>query len=70
MVKWPRLDAERKRFREYLNTEYADTTHTNGRFGQGADKRGLRQRPYGDYLWAQDRGMFEWNFSEWKEGKV
>lgn len=35
-----------------------DTRHREGRFRQ-------LKRLYGDYLWHQDRDMFEYNYAEW-----
>jgi hypothetical protein len=48
-----------KRFREYLNEHFRDTPkHQNGRYQQ-------KTRPYGDYLYAQDRDMFQFEMREW-----
>ncbi len=58
----------KKEFREYLNAQPL------GDFGQWAGQSsatgrvlGPRKRPYGDYLYAQDRAMFDFEFEEWKE---
>ena len=48
----------RKEFREHLNREYPAPTHRNGVYRQ-------RSRPYGDYLWHQDREKFEADYREW-----
>ncbi len=50
----------RKQFREYLNKQYPVATcpHKNNQYGN-------TKRDYGDYLWHQDRGMFEANYSEY-----
>lgn len=62
--KWPKLDAGRKAYREHLNHEYAGGQHKNY---QGIHHFEQRSRPYGDYLWNQDRDMFEMNYAEWVE---
>lgn len=48
----------RREFRDYLNQTYPAPTHRNGRFHQ-------KTRPYGDYLWFQDREKFEVEYAEW-----
>ena len=45
-------------FRKHLNE--SDYKHRNGRFAQ-------RSRPYGDYLYKQDREKFEADFQEWRK---
>lgn len=57
----------RAMFRQYLNVEYggrvdqgADYQHKNNEFVQ-------RKRAYGDYLYNQDRSMFETIYREWLE---
>lgn len=53
----------RKAFREWLNATYGtDAEYRNGRYRQ-------RTRPYGDYVYAQDREMFEHEFAEAMRGK-
>lgn len=47
-----------KRFREYLNSLDQSVKHRNGRFQQ-------HTRPYGDYLYAQDREKFMADLREW-----
>ena len=48
----------RKEFREWLNRDFAEEPkHRNYRFQQ-------RTRPYGDYLWFQDREKFEADYQE------
>lgn len=48
-----------KRFREHLNVEYANATlHRHNRFQQ-------LSRPYGDYLYSQDRDKFMAELGEW-----
>ena len=50
-------------FRKHLNEINADTAnHKNGRYEQ-------KTRPYGDYLYYQDRERFEMEFYEWTHGK-
>lgn len=44
--------AQIRSFREYLNKKHADTKHKNRRYEQ-------KTRAYGDYLYAQDRAMFD-----------
>ncbi len=41
----------KKEFREKLNKEYSNPMHRNGRYRQ-------IKRPYGDYLYYQDRDKF------------
>lgn len=46
-------------YRKHLNETCADgTLHKNGRYEQ-------KTRPYGDYLYYQDREKFEVDFKEW-----
>ncbi len=45
-----------KAFREYLNTLYPELKYRNWAYGN-------RTRWYGDYLFAQDRAMFDENIS-------
>ena len=54
----------KKAFRQYLNeqAEKHGYKHKNFRFGQ-------RVRPYGDYLYAQDRDMFNENYGRWLKGE-
>ena len=48
-----------KRFKEYLNKiSEGQPMHFNGRYQQ-------RKRPYGDYLYAQDREKFMDDLNEW-----
>jgi hypothetical protein len=47
-----------KRFREYLNALPQTVRHRHGPYHQ-------RSRPYGDYLYAQDRERFLVNLREW-----
>lgn len=46
-----------KRYREYLN-DLPGNKHTERRFGQ-------RSRPYGDYLYAQDKERFYHDLAQW-----
>jgi hypothetical protein len=49
----------KKAFREFLNREHATSPkHRHARFQQ-------RTRPYGDYLYAQDREMFNVEYADW-----
>ena len=53
----------KKQFREYLNKQFAnDSKWKHNRFHQ-------RTRQYGDYLYFQDKVMFNVNYSEWLELK-
>lgn len=63
--KWPRLDAERKRFRELVNEQYSQEPHPY----KGTDGKtyGQRSRKLGDHMWNQDRDGFEMSFQEWQE---
>jgi NADH:ubiquinone oxidoreductase subunit len=50
----------KKAFREHLNKVHENTpNHRNGAYRQ-------RTRPYGDYLYAQDRDKFNVEYEEWK----
>jgi hypothetical protein len=50
----------RKEYRNYLNN-----LHGVNRDGKGANgKYKARSREYGDYLWFQDRDMFEASYQE------
>lgn len=51
---------KRKEFREYLNKEYG--VDTKGKGEKGRYK--ARTRKYGDYLWYQDRDLFEISYQE------
>lgn len=64
-----RMTDEQKEYKEYLNRTYPyDSTHNIGKGKNGRYKP--NSRPYGDYLWAQDREMFLAGFEEWlKKGK-
>ncbi len=48
----------KKAFREYLNS-LGGANHRNGMYQQ-------RTRPYGEYLYAQDRDKFNVDYEEWK----
>ena len=52
------LSKLRKQFREELNQGDYRHSHANNKYGN-------RKRAYGDYLYAQDRDKFEWDFQEW-----
>jgi hypothetical protein len=47
----------KKAFREYLN-QLGGENHRNGVYQQ-------RTRPYGDYLYFQDRDKFDVDYAEW-----
>ena len=49
----------RTAFRKHLNADASSYKHKNGRYEQ-------RTRPYGDYLWHQDRERFEVDFQEFR----
>lgn len=51
----------RKAFREYLNRVYAGSLFRNGIYQQ-------TKRPYGDYLYAQDREKFDYEFGMAMQG--
>lgn len=56
----------RKEFREHLNQKFPadpETNHRNGRYKQ-------KTRAYGDYLWNQDRAMFENDYQEYLAGRL
>lgn len=54
----------KKAFREHLNRESADAPkHRHGRYQQ-------RTRPYGDYLYHQDRAKFDVDYAEWLAAKT
>src|ERR1700730_17140288 len=50
-----------KAFREHLNRTCAGSLHRHYRFGQ-------TKRPYGDYLYAQDREKFDYEFGMAMQG--
>lgn len=51
----------KKMFREQLNKEFpAAKSYKNNQYTN-------RVRPYGDYLYSQDREMFNVNFEDWKK---
>ena len=55
------MKTTKKAFREHLNTRFAGTeNHRNGAFRQ-------LKRGYGDYLYNQDREMFDVEYAEWKK---
>lgn len=56
---WEAVKPTKKAFRDHLNRLHADTpNHRHNRYQQ-------RTRPYGDYLYAQDRDKFNVEFTEW-----
>lgn len=55
-------ETSRAAFRRHLNETCAGITHRNGRFAQ-------KTRPYGDYLFAQDRAKFDVEYAVWLEAK-
>ncbi len=57
-MKTKRMDV--KLYREKLNRD-----STSGPMWLGRGNRGQRKRPYGDYLYAQDRAKFECELGEW-----
>ena len=50
----------KKAFKEYLNEKFKDPTYRNGKFKQ-------LKRPYGDYLYSQDREQFDMEYEIWKD---
>jgi hypothetical protein len=58
MTDGPKRRPTKKAFREFLNREYPEPDHREGRYHQ-------RTRPYGDYLYAQDREKFDVEYTEW-----
>ncbi len=54
----PPAKPTKKAFREFLNEHFPLPTHRNGPYHQ-------RTRPYGDYLYAQDREKFDHEYQEW-----
>jgi NADH:ubiquinone oxidoreductase subunit len=52
----------KKAFREFLNHGNYQHSHANNRYGN-------RKRPYGDYLYSQDREKFNVDYEEWKTAK-
>ena len=53
----------KKAFKEYLNNLYSDDMYRNGKYHQ-------RTRKYGDYLYSQDKIMFDVNYYEWLREQV
>lgn len=49
-------------FREELNVGDYKHSHANSRYEN-------RKRPYGDYLYFQDREKFNFDFEEWRQAK-
>lgn len=60
-----RLNLSKKDFRDFLNKleEKDGYKWHNGRYG-------ATKRKYGDYLYSQDRDLFECNYSDWLCKKV
>lgn len=58
----------RKQFREALNKKYPNPNFRNK--GNDGIIRGQRKRAYGDYLWFQDRPMFENDYQEYLKGRL
>lgn len=56
--------ASRTAFRRLLNETYP-TPGPQYTVEQSRVQRGARVRPYGDYLWHQDREKFEAEYQEW-----
>jgi len=53
----------KKAFREFLNRESeGQPKHRHFRYQQ-------RTRPYGDYLYAQDREKFNFDYQQWLESQ-
>ena len=56
------MNLTKKAFREHLNKMDAESrdpiSWKNHQYGQ-------RKRLYGDYVYAQDRGMFDWLYADW-----
>lgn len=50
----------KKAFKDVLNRVYPDPSYKNGKYHQST-------RPYGDYLYSQDKDQFDMLFEEWKE---
>lgn len=51
-------------FRELLNKESQGRVDEGGSIWKN-DKYGNTKRAYGDYLYSQDREMFNLNYQEW-----
>ncbi len=54
------INKTKKAFREYLNQKENAIKHKHHRYNQ-------RIRPYGDYLYRQDKIKFDGLYQEWKE---
>ncbi len=63
----PRLT--KKMFREHLNARYP-VPEARGTVNAAGPVYGPTKRPYGDYLYAQDRDKFDLEFEEWKVEKA
>lgn len=50
-------------YRRYLNALYPNASEVSGKGANGRYRP--TKRAYGDYLYAQDREMFEVNYQEW-----
>lgn len=57
-------DASKKAFRDYLNQKHPFNPAENNKRGDGGNY-GQRKAPYGDYLWRNDRGQFDFEYQEW-----
>jgi hypothetical protein len=56
----------RKEFREHLNQKFPFKADDVGKGDRNQYK--ARKRAYGDYLWHQDREMFEMDYQEYLKG--
>jgi len=56
----------RKEFREHLNQKFPFDPEGPAKGDRNQYK--ARKRAYGDYLWHQDRGMFEADYQEYLKG--
>ena len=55
----------RKEFRQYLNEKFPFNPNDQGKGERNRYK--ATKRAYGDYLWFNDRGMFENDYREYHE---
>jgi hypothetical protein len=49
-------------FKRYLNAEHGSGGKADNKCG---NRTGCRKRPYGDYLYTSDRGMFYAEYLDW-----
>ncbi len=59
------MNPTKKAFRKYLNAKYPLTSGGRGKVSGRGPTYGATKRPYGDYLYTQDREKFDAEYAEW-----